>query len=576
MSVEQSSLKISKFDGKRANYAMWESQFVAILGVKGCAAALQPNFKAKLPATGDISALNLSDAGQKAQYEALVKNNLAMSYLTVAMNSPSLLRIVQASKTSDFPDGLAYKVMDKLEKKYKPKDVMADAEQMEKLMKLEVGPRQDPDELGDQIAAIENEYGSQLDEKQKIAAVVKAAGRLYAAEINSTTNRITTGGGTVTAEDLIEACNESWRISGNGKSKTTGEGEVPNEATLGSTPGQFNGSCYKCGEKGHKAFQCGQQQQQRFNGKCHECGRNGHKRDDCWELAKNAHRRPTGYVPKKKEAAATNVEILIANVEKNDSESVDGGKGIEYLLANVDNKSDVTVNWNGTTDDEVTARGGSGTGVTGQVGTGTVAKNEMTAHGGSSIVVTGQDGTGIVEEKKVTAHGGCGIVKVTGQVGTGTAEKVIAQDGSDTTKCVTVHSGNGTSVDYVTALRGGGTLSEEMIAQVGGDIVDALREYQTDIMTAQFGRGMAEALTAQFGSGNTSDNMTAYMGSGMESESEEKMKDESIEYVNNNECNDYSGYGSEKLEEFEQGGVSERDILGAHHSSTFAEFCNHE
>ena len=44
---------------------------------------------------------------------------------------------------------------------------------------LKVNKNQDPEELGDKIAALESAYGTPIVEKHKVAAIVIAAGKDY-------------------------------------------------------------------------------------------------------------------------------------------------------------------------------------------------------------------------------------------------------------------------------------------------------------------------------------------------------------------------------------------------------------
>lgn len=63
-------------------------------------------------------------------------------------------------------------LIENLEKKYKPKDVIAAAEQMKKLIELKL--KKKTEDLGDKIAELENACSSVLDKKQKVAVIVSA------------------------------------------------------------------------------------------------------------------------------------------------------------------------------------------------------------------------------------------------------------------------------------------------------------------------------------------------------------------------------------------------------------------
>ena len=109
-----------------------------------------------------------------------MQNALAMSDLTLAMESLKLLKIIQASKSRNWPGGLACDLVVKLLKKYMVDNVTALADMTTKLSKLKLGKNESPEDLEDDIAAIENEYRCDIDKKARKACVVKAAGKYYA------------------------------------------------------------------------------------------------------------------------------------------------------------------------------------------------------------------------------------------------------------------------------------------------------------------------------------------------------------------------------------------------------------
>ena len=118
--------------------------------------------------------LDESDAAEKRQIVAREKMALCMSYMTLAMDSSKLQKMIESSKSNEWPNGRPDILMAKLIKKYKPSDSVAVAEQTKALFELKLGQNQDPEELGDLIAELETSFGCELAEKEKVAAVMKA------------------------------------------------------------------------------------------------------------------------------------------------------------------------------------------------------------------------------------------------------------------------------------------------------------------------------------------------------------------------------------------------------------------
>jgi hypothetical protein len=63
--------------------------------------------------------------------------------------------LIDSTKTADWPNGLAWKQIEKLCAKFKPSDTFVSAEQVEKLIKLKLKKKQDPEYVESKIASLE-------------------------------------------------------------------------------------------------------------------------------------------------------------------------------------------------------------------------------------------------------------------------------------------------------------------------------------------------------------------------------------------------------------------------------------
>jgi len=315
-------LKIPQFTGKKEEFPLWQSQIEAMMSIKGVSYCLSENFKDALPSTeAAVLALDESKPDEKKQIQAVKDNKLAFSYLTMALNSPSMLKMVHASKTNEWPGGRVDFLMSKLLKKFMPKDEMAVAELMLGLFQLKLKPDQDPEELGDEMASLENMYACPLEDKEKVAAIMAAAGSKYADVILQETKKLQARGETVTAEALIDAMSEKYRITHGVVSSGEAVEHFEKETALAEIM-TFTGLCYLCGQRGHRAKDCPNKKGDIL---CELCGGKGHNKARCWEDEKNAKRRPKGWSSRLKGSAGEEsggvllcgeTEILLSDVDE--------------------------------------------------------------------------------------------------------------------------------------------------------------------------------------------------------------------------------------------------------------------
>lgn len=289
--------KVPKFTGKKNDFPMWSAKAKAYLAMKFLGPTLLASFKDTLPANEHV-VLDKEKPEENAKFNAKKMNLHAMNLLTVMMAEDDLmLMMVDSVKSTDWPDGLAYVLWEKLLRKFKPSDQVAKAEQTAKLLSLKLKKGGDPSELELKIASIELSYGIPLNDEMKIAALLKAAGHEYSDTIRSETRMIERAGGTVTYDDLIQAMTQSFRIYG-GKN----ESDESDETVLAAVTA-FKGSCNFCGKEGHKATDCPNKK----SVKCENCGKSGHKKEYCWELESNKSRQPAWHPKNTQEVAATSV-----------------------------------------------------------------------------------------------------------------------------------------------------------------------------------------------------------------------------------------------------------------------------
>lgn len=283
------------------------------------AQSLKVGGEVNLPLQED-EVLSETDATGKLKIQAKRRNEVAMANFAMAFTSEGLLRMIYKSQSTDWPNGKAHLVVEQLMRKYKPQDTITIVEMRQRLAKVSMRSNEDPSTLFEQLSVIANLYydkdlNRELSEEEQIATILTACPKAYETVL-ITEQR--SRGVNLKLEHLEEVMTQFYRQTHNEK-----ETEDENEITLTT----FEGECYNCGEKGHRANKCPKPRTtQGFRSlpKCTKCDRFGHMEKDCWEKDENKEKRPEGWKPRNETTAAMLDEgvefLLFASATRKDDE----------------------------------------------------------------------------------------------------------------------------------------------------------------------------------------------------------------------------------------------------------------
>jgi hypothetical protein len=130
-------------------------RFKSYATIKNFSQAIQRTAETDLPAT-EATGVS-SDKPKKAARE---RNMMAISCLTMAFQDDALLNMIEQSERSDWPSGLAHRVVDELFKKYRPIDIISRVEMRTKLSQVHMNANDDPRVLFNQLATIQSAYNN--------------------------------------------------------------------------------------------------------------------------------------------------------------------------------------------------------------------------------------------------------------------------------------------------------------------------------------------------------------------------------------------------------------------------------
>ena len=96
----------------------------------------------------------------RAEKDARAANAKAVSSLTRSFETNDLLDVLTAGITKDYPNGLAYKMWEKLHKKFMPSDIVTNVELITRLMGVMITDEEHPDKLFSEILKTEVQFAS--------------------------------------------------------------------------------------------------------------------------------------------------------------------------------------------------------------------------------------------------------------------------------------------------------------------------------------------------------------------------------------------------------------------------------
>ena len=311
-----------EFDGTAKSFPKYEVQLKAALGIEGWTKVLDEKFKQELPAS-EHDVLDETKPDEKKRIEARELNAKVVNMIVLGQKSVTMINMIETTKSADWPSGLACEIWSEFRGRFAPEDDIAEMDMEDELAKIRITAKEDPWKVVDKIAVGQIKYSKAISEVRKVAIIIRAGKSHYAQVITATSQLIRrTENRPATSRELLNEMRTQWRIENRGGAN---EDDTPTEATLASqSKSKFDGVCYNCGEKGHKAKDCpnpksgngGGNNKAKFNGNCNFCGRKGHKEADCWDKPENAHKRPKKWKPREQRSEAVVCEVLMPQVEK--------------------------------------------------------------------------------------------------------------------------------------------------------------------------------------------------------------------------------------------------------------------
>ena len=118
----------------KTKFGLYQFKVKSVTAIKGFAGALESEFESNLPAKE--SNVLRSSAEDKEKQKIKTMNLVALYYLTLSFKEEEHLDFTEDARTDTWPSGLACEIWKNLKNKFRPSDVLVEAELTKKLMGL--------------------------------------------------------------------------------------------------------------------------------------------------------------------------------------------------------------------------------------------------------------------------------------------------------------------------------------------------------------------------------------------------------------------------------------------------------
>ena len=176
-----------------------------------------------------------------------------MILLVMSLVTPTCRVMIHASKMKypDWPTSLAWDVIERLKKKYKPNDEISTVELNTRLSRMKINTILHPDNLFDKLAAIHIAYGFKLGEGRQMAEVMAKAPKLYTTTLASETRLCEAMKIPLTLDRLQSAMTRFWRIEHGDSDNESGSDTEEEGEIVATVLDREKRKCFKCGKSGH-------------------------------------------------------------------------------------------------------------------------------------------------------------------------------------------------------------------------------------------------------------------------------------------------------------------------------------
>ena len=325
---------VPRWDGKKNTAGRYLAKIEAVTELNGLGDALDPTRMKECPTKLQYDSLSSSpnslDPTVKEKIRLYKTNVRVCAMIVIGQDSDHGLDHLNKTKSTDYPQGLAWKALKSMKSKEKPGDAAAEINFLNELNAVKFKNAKD---YYNDIIAVKNRYDVSVSEKTLIQTLAtQVSNTVFCEKIVDHLDQ------DESKFDFEKLCTSIGKIQGlqkAGEEKKSGKGKEVQLNANEQPSGDFKGKCGNCGLQGHKRKDCKKPKKNggrgggNSNKTCNHCGDKGHLEDGSWK--KHPHLAPEWYQKKNgsNEASGACLEIMMSSVE---SSAEEDDKDSEFFI----------------------------------------------------------------------------------------------------------------------------------------------------------------------------------------------------------------------------------------------------
>ena len=320
---ESKSVTMPKWDGKAETCPRYITHITALAEHYDCGDAMDESEMVNCPTKAEYMTLKgkTSPSDDEKERISLYKQNKRMTAIMVlGQQSDHGIAMVDNTKCDDHPGGLAFKVIQAMKVKHKPKDTSAEINLDTDLDKIEFARAED---FYNDVVAVCARYEVKKSQTDLVKLLAKrVTSSVYAKMIIDHLNQ---GSTHHSLERICADIKEIQRLTkANGLGPAKPKGKEVQLVGAEASEGDFKGVCGWCNAKcGYRRKDCPKRKAAMANGggggdrdkTCNHCGKKGHIEANCWK--KHPEKAPE-HIRKKMEGGGASVEVMLMSLDEPD------------------------------------------------------------------------------------------------------------------------------------------------------------------------------------------------------------------------------------------------------------------